>query len=71
MARVCAAFDSAQRRRIGGDHNVAAENEIGAAGSDADRRDIFRGGRDPDMAHHGAVFLRQAGEVQRRAAATV
>jgi hypothetical protein len=51
-----AAFDAAHRRRVGGHHDVATENEVGAARGDADGRNIFRRGRDADMAHHRAVF---------------
>jgi hypothetical protein len=66
-----AALGTAQRRGPCGDHDVAAEDEIGAAGRDADARDVFRARCDPDMAHHRAVLLRQPGEVQRRAASAI
>ena len=62
-----AALGPAQCRDAGGDHDVAAENEIGAAGCDADGGEIVRIGRDADVAHHRAVLLRQSGEVERRA----
>ena len=44
-------------------HHVAAEDQIGGAGSDAHRGDVFRPVGDLEMAHHRAVFLRQAHHV--------
>ena len=66
-----AAFDPAQRRGAGGRYDVATQDQIGAAGGDADGRDIFRRRGDPDVAHDRAVLLREPGEVQRRAASAV
>ena len=62
-----ATLGPAQRRNAGGDHDVAAEDEVGAAGRDADGGEIVRLRRDADMAHDRAVLLRQPGEVERRA----
>ena len=66
-----AALGPAQRRDAGGDHDVAAEDEIGAARRDADGGEIVRRRRDADMAHDRAVLLRQAREVERRAGLAV
>ena len=62
-----AALGPAQRRDAGGDHDVAAEDEVGAARRDADGCEIIRLGRDADMAHDRAVLLREPCEVERRA----
>ena len=58
------------RQRVGGrrHHHVAAEHEVGAAGGDAHGVEVLGPGRDADVAHHRAVLLREAGEVEHRAA---
>ena len=45
-----------------------AEQQIGAAGGDAHRIKVFRLRREPHVAHHRAVLLRQPGDVEHGAA---
>ena len=46
--------------------HVATEDQVGLAGGDALRLDVFGPACDPDMRGHGAVLLRHAGHVERR-----
>ena len=52
-----------QHLLVAGDHDVAAEHEIGAAGGDADGVDVVRLVRDADVAVDRAALLREAGHV--------
>ena len=52
----------------GGDHQVAAEQQVGLAGGDAHGEDVILLGGDADMGHHRAELLRQAGLVEHAAA---
>ncbi len=63
-----AVLDARQRRRARRHHHVAAEDEPRAAGGDAHGVDVLGLGRQADMAHHRAVLLREAGEVEDGAA---
>ena len=54
-----------------GDHDVAAEHEIGAAGGDADGMDVVRIFGDAHVAEHRAALLRQARHVEHADAAAL
>ena len=57
-----------QRRFGAGGDEIAAEHEVGFAGPDPHRVDVFRPRRDLDVAEDRAALLRQAGHVDRRRA---
>ncbi len=59
-----ALLDARQRGRRGGHDHVAAQHQVGAAGGDAHGVEILGLGREADMAHHRAVLLREAREVE-------
>src|SRR5690349_21666774 len=59
-----AVLDRSKHLARAGDHDVAAEHEIGAAGSDADRVDRVGSFGEADIAEYRAALLRQAGHVE-------
>ncbi len=61
--RVWPGLDRAQHLLVAGDHDVAAEHQVGAAGGDADGVDVVRRIGDADMAVDRAALLREAGHV--------
>ena len=63
-----AGLDARQRRRRGGHDHVAAQHQVGAAGGDAHGVQVFGLGREAHVAHHRAVLLGQAREVEHGAA---
>ena len=58
-----ARLDRRQHLLVAGDDDVAAEDEIGAAGRDADGVDVVRRAGDADVAVDRAALLREAGHV--------
>ena len=64
-----AVLDGGEHLARAGDHDVAAEHEIGAAGGDADRVNFFRIFGNAHVAEHRAALLRQPGHVEHADAA--
>ncbi len=57
-------LDRSEHLLVAGDHDVAAEHEVGAAGGDADGMDILGPLRDAHVAVDRAALLREAGHVE-------
>ena len=58
--------EGAQRLLAAGDHQIAPEQQPGAAGGDPHRLDVVRTGGDPQVAHHRTALLGEAGHVEHR-----
>ena len=58
-----AGLDGAEHLLVAGDHDVAAEHQIGAGRRHADGVDVLRRVGDADVAVDGAALLREAGHV--------
>ena len=63
-----AGLEARQRSRARGDDRIAGQQHIGAARGDAHRIKVFRLRREPHVAHHRAVLLRQPADVEHGAA---
>ena len=64
-----AVLDRRKHLARAGDHDVAAEHQIGAPGRDADRVDVFGLLGEADVAEHRAALLREPGHVEHADAA--